>query len=385
MKNIQANYLLGIGGMGMSGIANYLHSKNQIVAGSDREYNRGRCLKLNEVGIEIHPQGGMGLEKFCEKYSDLKIRVISSTAVENSVPEVIYAKKNKLEFILRGDFLEYEFNTSKIPLGICGSAGKTTTSALLIHILKENNINPDFIIGGMLENIGNGGSGDSGIFISELDESQGNVSRYKPETLLFTNLFEEHKKLSELREDFSKMIEKMDENGKIILATRDKWLEEKFENRINYIKYDIKISRENLVNIVLNYNSEEYSIPLPGMHNYKNILLAVYGAETLKIKIEDSLKSLENFAGVEMRMKLVGKNEKLTLFNDFAHAPIEINTSYNSFKNLSKKMIYVYQPHGYTPTYLQKHELLEVFGSMRKEDILVLTDIYYGGEQLKKK
>lgn len=374
-----AYFILGIGGMGMSALANYLLDRGDPVEGTDREYFRGRCLALARRGLRVHPQGSGGLTAFVAAHPDRKIRVLASPAVEAEVPEMVAAKELGLAVVRRPDFLAGLFNAAPHRVAVVGSAGKTTTSALLAHILVACGKDPSYAIGGFIGDAPNGRCGRSGLFLAEADESDGSVVNYRPDLVLFTNLFPEHKPLEELRANFRTMFAGMPEGGRVLYSEMDPALGLSSPRNMSPVQGTLNPWSAGGEILEIQYGKKRYRIPLAGNHNYRNVELAVAGAHHLGVGFDDALKSLERFPGVEHRMAKFGEAAGVRVFCDFAHAPREIKASYESSTALGRRVVYVYQPHGFGPTHLQREPLVETFAAMRPEDALVLTDIYYGG------
>lgn len=373
-----AFFLLGIGGMGMSAIAHYLLDRGDLVAGADRQPNGTRCRSLIGRGVELWPQGAGGLKRFVRGQLGRQVVVVRSAAVEDGTPEMNDAVSLGLTVIDRVGFLSDRFNHAPKRIAVVGSAGKTTTSALLAHILVESGKDPSYAVGALIGSRPNGRYGHGEMFVIEADESDGSVVRYTADVVLFTNLFEEHRTLHELRESFLALFARMPAHGTILYAAMDDTLSRMTDRAM--------IAARGTVNhcsagetLVVTCGDRKTRIALAGAHNLPNVELAIAGAVHLGIPIRDALRALESFPGVEHRMAVVGHRDGVVVYTDFAHSPDEIHASYGSARSLGSRVIYVYQPHGYRPTHQQKAGLVEVFSNMREGDAVVLTEIYYAG------
>jgi UDP-N-acetylmuramate--alanine ligase len=283
----------------------------------------------------------------------------------------------------RVTFLTDIFNASKMRVAVVGSAGKTTTAALLCYILVACGKDPSYAIGGMIGKGANGRWGRSGLFVAEADESDGSVTRYQADLVLFTNMFPEHRTLDELRCAFGTMFGKMPDEGVILYSEIDEQLALTSQRQLLPV-VDLLALRSAGASLEVQWDHRTFKLPLAGAHNFLNVELAVAAANRLGIEPQESLRSLELFPGVEHRMVRVGETGGILVYSDFAHSPNEIRASYESSLALNHRVVYAYQPHGFKPTYMQRDTLAEVFGSMRPSDTLVLTDIYYGGGTVKR-
>lgn len=362
----------------MSALANYLLDRGEIVGGVDREYHRGRCVYLQQRGLVLHPQGEGGLALFVSANAGCEFFVIRSTAVEHDTPEMREADRLGLQVRNRVEFLTEIFNAARTRVAIVGSAGKTTVAALLSYVLFAVGIDPSYAIGGMIGSMPNGRCGHGGIFIAEADESDGSVVYYHPDLVLFTNLFKEHRSLHELRFAFQEMFTRMPQGGFVLYSDGDPTLMVESPRAMIQVGGVLQLCSAG-ASLSIRHGDSTYNVPLAGRHNFRNVELAVEGAIHLGVDVEDALRALESFPGVERRMTHLGQSSDVCVYLDFAHSPDEILASYSSAKELGRRVIYVYQPHGYRPTHVQREALVSVFDQMRFDDILILTEIYYGG------
>lgn len=381
----EAFFLLGIGGMGMSALANLLADRGDPVEGADREYFRGRSLRLVRRGVRVHPQGSGGLSDFVKRNPGARVRVVASPAVEADTPEMVEARSLELPVESRVDLLAALFAAARVRVAVAGSAGKTTTAALLLHILRASGKDPSWALGGYAGETPNGGSGRSGIFLIEADESDGKLDRYACDLALVTNLFAEHRPIETLRDDFAHFFARVGDDGQILFAEMDPVLGLMTKRRLTGIDGAVTLQSAEGDRLEIRLGRKLFRVPLPGIHNFRNVQLAVAGARELGVPIDDALRALEGFPGVENRMSVAGEACGVRVFCDFAHAPREIEASYAAARSLGRRVVYAWQPHGYAPTALQRDELLRVFAGMHPEDTLLLTDIYYGGGTVERK
>ena len=208
-------FFIGIGGMGMSGLAKILHSSGFKVAGSDRNLNGDYCERLAKLGVKLYQQDGSGIEAFMkdEGLTSKDLKVVKSTAVEDHVPDVVSANKLGVEQIMRSDLLALMFN-EKTGIAIGGTAGKTTTTGIVTWILKYTGREPSCAVGGIITGLDtNAFMGKGTDFVIEADESDGSIVKYNPYISLITNISRDHKPMSELKSLFTSFLNNTNKDG----------------------------------------------------------------------------------------------------------------------------------------------------------------------------
>lgn len=387
-------FFIGIGGMGMSGIALILHQRGFKVAGSDRNVNGEYCAKLKKQGIKIYSQDGKGIEDFIEA-NELDTRalvVVKSTAIEDTVPDVIVSNKLRIKQIMRSDLLAELFNKRK-GIAIAGTAGKTTTTGLLAWIMKYSGKDPSFSLGGLISDLDtNAFDGDGENFVIEADESDGSIVKYKPELSALTSISKDHKSVEELSSLFEKFFNNT--TGKKIACISD-------SGSNNFIKeYSGDVLTYGINNSLAHYNATDveytnsgasflmnktrFSVPLAGEHNVLNSVCALALADLAGVDLSIASSALEKFPGMKRRFEIVGEAGGVTVIDDFAHNPTEIAAAIKTARKTSDRRFYVYQPHGYGPTRFTLDELVKVLGSIDSNEHLFLDEIFYAGGTVKK-
>ncbi|MDY6862834.1 MAG: UDP-N-acetylmuramate--L-alanine ligase [Thermodesulfobacteriota bacterium] len=386
VKNI---HMVGIGGIGMSGIAEVLLNLGYRVSGSDMK-KTNITSRLAGLGAKI---------KFTHNESngeDADVLVIS-TAIKDDNPEIAAAKKRKIPVIPRAEMLA-ELMRMKYGVAVAGAHGKTTTTSLIATILTLADLDPTVVIGGKLNVFGSTaklGKGD--LLIAEADESDGSFLKLSPTIAVVTNIDLEHldfyKNLKRIRESFINFINKIPFYGLSIICHDDKNIRDlipAIEKRfityglsnnatlkaINIRQQGIKIS----FNVIWNgKNLGKINMKLPGIHNIYNALASICVAVEFDIDFKIIKEGLENFSGVERRFQIKGRGKKVLFIDDYAHHPTEIKATLEAARELKKGEIHViFQPHRYTRT---KYLFNQFPNSFNHADHLILTDIYPAGEQ----
>ncbi len=371
-KNI---YILGIGGSGMSSIGKYLKQKGLNVIGYDQRKSYVTNL-LKQDGIDV---------VFSESdipYDKNNLYIYSSAIpIESEKFSEFHDKKN---VISRPEFLKNLSRENKI-VGITGTHGKTSTTALLSHIFHFNNVNVSYIYGGVTNFNGIGGHyGDSDLpIILEADEAFNTFENIFISDLLVLNIDSDHldyfKNFNNYKDAFLKVMENVKDN--LIINNDDSVLQrlEDFNKSVRYGKNKdsdfLILTSEKFL-----YGSKEYVInsEILGDHFRSNMVGAIILAMKNGISIEKSLDAISSFPGVKRRTELIGIAKGISIYDDYGHHPTEMNATINSLKKITKNKLYVvFQPHRYTRT----KEYFNLFkNSLMKSDFSIVTDIYPAGE-----
>ena len=371
-KNI---YILGIGGSGMSSIGKYLKQKGLNVIGYDQRKSYVTNL-LKQDGIDV---------VFSESdipYDKNNLYIFSSAIpIESEKFSELHNKKN---VISRPEFLKNLSRENKI-VGITGTHGKTSTTALLSHIFHFNNVNVSYIYGGVTNFNGIGGHfGDSDLpIILEADEAFNTFENIFISDLLVLNIDSDHldyfKNFNNYKNAFLKVMENVKDN--LVINNDDSVLQrlEDFDKSVKYGKNKdsdfLILTPEKFL-----YGSEEYVInsQILGDHFRSNMVGAIILAMKNGISIEKSLDAISSFPGVKRRTELIGIAKGISIYDDYGHHPTEMNATINSLKKITKNKLYVvFQPHRYSRT----KEYFNLFkNSLMKSDFSIVTDIYPAGE-----
>ena len=391
-------HFVGIGGIGMSGLALIMQGMGFRVQGSDISSNKNiDRLKKNKIKIIVGHK-----KKNVERATILVI----SSAIKNNNPEVMWAKKKNLPIYKRGDMLAHIVSLTK-NIVVAGSHGKTTTTSLIAGIFSKGKLDPTIINGGVLNSFNHSARlGKSNWCILELDESDGSFIKVPPTYSIITNIDREHmdyyKSMDKLKNLFKDFIEKVPSFGKSIICIDDKNNNEiikkiKIKNFYTYgtspksqfhiknIKQFKKFS-EFSVNIKLpgknNTSIKNIKIPLLGLHNIRNSTAALAVATTIGISKEIIKQGLKDFKGVQRRFNKIFTYREAEFYDDYAHHPTEIREVLSGVKEAYKdeEIICVFQPHRISRLKDLKKEFSFAF---KKADIVILCPIYTAGEKIK--
>jgi UDP-N-acetylmuramate--alanine ligase len=407
MRNLNSKksiYLIGIGGIGVSGLANLLLKAGHLVQGSDLvENNAIKNLRKDGAIINIgHSESNIK--------GDIDVVVVSSAAKQEN-PEIKKAQELGIPIIHRSEMLSLLTSNHKV-IAVGGSHGKTTTTSLVSSIVEAGKLDPTIFIGGIWENINSNAKAGNGEYaIIEADESDGSLLNYRPHIAIVTNIEYEHvdyyKSLCELKQTFLEFTNRVSEDGLIVLCEDDENCRELrtliskraitygftetsdiLARNITYDKgrthFDVYIKNGDTKHKYIG----NFSIEKMGEHNVKNALAAVCVGIELGLAIEDIHSGLSNCKGVDRRMQLMAEGDllinnklfkDLTVIQDYGHHPTEILFTIQSLRNAYKKRIVtIFQPHRYSRT---KAFLNEFCSVLAKADYLLITDIYPGSEE----
>ncbi len=392
-------HFVGIGGIGMSGLAIIMKGLGFNVQGSDLNPNKNiERLKKNKIKVFI------GHKK--ENISNTTILVVSSAINKNNV-ELILARKKKLPIYQRGDMLAHIVSLIKKNVVVSGSHGKTTTTSLVSGIFSKAKLDPTVINGGVINSFKNSAKlGKSNWCLIESDESDGSFLKVSPTYSIVTNIDKEHmdhyKNLNSLKKSFIEFIEKTPSFGKSIICIDDKNNNEiiKKINVKNYLTYGtIKKSNFRINNIIQNkefssfdldinlpgkrsFSIKKIKIPLLGLHNIRNAAASAAICKIIGISSVLIKKGLNEFAGVERRFNKIKFYRGSLIFDDYAHHPTEIKEVLRGVKKVyeNNEIITIFQPHRISRLKDLKNEFTRSF---KNADKVILCPIYLAGEKLK--
>lgn len=386
MEKMNEQYhFIGIGGIGMSALANILLQKGVKVSGSDVSSSYVTD-QLQKKGAEIFIGHSSGNIKDPSA-------VIYSTAVKEENPEVKQARLHGVPFLHRSELL-HRLMQGYSPLLVTGTHGKTTTSSLLAHLLVDAGLDPAYAVGGMISSLNaNGGYGKGDYFVAEADESDGSFLHYVPFGAIVTNIDNDHldywKTLESMIEGFDKFINSVLSPQHLLWCGDDEILRGLKPKGFSYgfdDKNDLHIQnfrQDGWRNIFdISFEGVQYSeieIPLVGGHNVLNAA-AVFGLGIkTNIPEERIRKAFSNFKGVSRRAEFKGERGGIAVFDDYGHHPTEIFATLRAIKQAigHRRLVAAFQPHRYTRTRDCLHEFGEAF---ERADLLLLTDIYSAGE-----
>ena len=395
-ENLGIIHFIGIGGIGMSGIAEILFQSGYHVQGSDLKQSNN-TNRLEKLGIKVY----IGQKK--SNIIDAKIIVVS-TAISEKNEEFIAAKKMFLPIVHRSEMLG-ELMRLKQSIAIAGTHGKTTTTSLIAKMIEENGMDPTIINGGIISSLdSNARLGNGEWMVVEADESDGSFSKLNPTAAIITNIdlehLDYHKNEDNLENAFYNFVSSIPFYGFVCLCIdnpRTQRLISKLENKkvITYgmsANADIRATniyyKNNKMNFSLNIkNNKEFEenvykieFSMIGMHNIQNALATIATGIELKIPLTKIKNTLKNFTGVERRFQKVGNFKNTTIIDDYGHHPVEINSALSAARFLApeSKIIAIFQPHRYS----RLKDLFDDFCScFNKADHVFLLDVYAAGEK----
>lgn len=383
-KNIKKVHFVGIGGIGMSGIAEILLSRGFEISGSDKSLSE-ITKRLSNLGMKIY-EGHSS-----ENLKDADVLVYSSAVmIEN--PEVQEALKRKIPIIKRSEMLA-ECMRMQYGIGIAGTHGKTTTTSMVGLTLTEGGIDPTIIVGGKLSGLGgtNARLGKGEFIVVEADEFDRTFLKLTPTIAAITTLESEHldtyKDLDDIKSAFIEFANKVPFYGFVILCLDEPALQDIIpqinKKIITYglnVQADLRATdvefKNSTSSFTVKYHGEELgrlSIKIPGMHNVKNSLVAVCIGLELGVSFNIIKKALESFTGVYRRFE-VKYNKEIMVVDDYAHHPTETTATLAGIRaGWNRRLVAVFQPHLFSRT----RDFYQEFGrSFLNSDIFVCTDVY---------
>ena len=388
IQNGSKIHFIGIGGVGMSSLAQYLLSKGYKITGSDLKSN-AYIEKLKSMGVKVY------LGHSIENIEDDVSLVVSSSAVKNDNVEVIHAEKRNIQHIKRYQLLAYIVNKEK-SIAVAGSHGKTTTTSICASLLTNAGFDPTAIIGGKLRNINNNVIiGKSDYFIVEADESDGGFLLLSPYIGVVTNIDNDHLGFyGNFENEKIAFYDFMESSHLKVLNYDDPIIKQwsGFNKDDSVLTYSIKSKKADIYayDIALNEEGSIFSVKTPtkkiedlrikiiGMHNVSNALAVIGIAEILNIDEDAIRKTLLEFEGVDRRFTYIGNYNLLKVYDDYAHHPTEIKATLSAAKLLSDNVYAVFQPHRFSRTAYLMDDFAESFKDVRRVFIL---DIYPASEK----
>ena len=389
-------HFIGIGGIGMSGIAELMKKIGYTVSGSDIIESEN-VKRLKEIGIVV----SIGHHK---KNISKVNAVVYSSAVKQNNSEIKEAKKNKIPIVSRADMLA-ELMKNKKCIAIAGSHGKTTTTSLVGNILETGKLDPTIVNGGIINSISkNNKFGKGDWMVVEADESDGSFLKLPHQISIITNLDIEHldyyntsKNLISAFEKFIinlpfygvAIINEDDSNLRKIISKNDTRKIISYSNKnknadvfINKIIFEKEYSKFKLkFNIPINNISglQSYTIKALGLHNIYNSTSSIIAALLAGVKNNYIKTALTNYIGVKRRFTHLGKVNLSNIYDDYAHHPTEILATLNGAKQINKNIVVVFQPHRYSRTKILFDQFLKVLSKINR---LYLLDTYSAGEKI---
>ena len=396
-KAIGLVHFIGIGGIGMSGIAEVLHNLGHQVQGSDQS-DSANVQRLRDKGIAVH------IGHKAENLGDAEV-VVVSTAIRKDNPELVAAREKLLPVVRRAEMLA-ELMRFRNAIAIGGTHGKTTTTSMVATLLEAGNLDPTVINGGIINAYGtNARMGEGEWMVVEADESDGTFLKLPADVAVVTNIDPEHLdhygNFDAVRAAFRQFVENVPfygfgvmcldhpevqslvariEDRKVITYGENPQADVRFMN-VRYegtrSVFDVEIRRRRTGQTFL---LKQLALPMPGRHNVSNATAAVAVANRLGISDADIRKGLASFGGVKRRFTLTGEWNGIQVFDDYGHHPVEIRAVLKAAREACKgRIIAVHQPHRYT----RLSSLMEEFaGCFNDADSIMIAPVYSAGEDL---
>ncbi|MEI8572561.1 UDP-N-acetylmuramate--L-alanine ligase [Methylomonas sp. LW13] len=395
LGDIDKIHFVGIGGTGMSGIAEVLSNLGYTVSGSDI---KGSAVtdRLQAMGVKVY------FGHHADNVTDVDV-VVTSTAVDRTNPEIVTAYENRIPVIPRAEMLA-ELMRFRFGIAVAGTHGKTTTTSLTTMMLAEGGLDPTFVIGGRLNSAGaNAKLGLGKYLVAEADESDASFLFLQPMMAIVTNIDQDHMETyggsySKLKDTFLKFLHQLPFYGLAVMCIDDPGVCDVLPNVSKPVKtygvssyadvraVDIRQDGLRTHFTVLRWGDLpplQVTLNLPGWHNMLNALAATTIATALGVDDAAIVKSLAEFKGVGRRFQINGdvdfQGGKLTLVDDYGHHPRELAATLEALRQAwpTRRKVVVFQPHRYTRTRDLFEDFVEVLSSV---DVLILLDVYSAGE-----
>ncbi|OYW44623.1 MAG: UDP-N-acetylmuramate--alanine ligase [Sphingomonadales bacterium 32-68-7] len=391
-------FFSGIGGSGMLPLALILKGAGAAIAGSDRSRDQGRTPDkfawLEAQGFTLFPQDGSGIASADQV-------LVASAAIEDTVPEVVRARELGCLRMSRAELLAALFNAAPSGIAIGGTSGKSTVTGMTGWIMTRAGRDPTIMNGAVMKNFvspdvpfASARVGAGGVFVSEVDESDGSIALYRPHVAVLNNVSLDHKSLEELRALFGDFLAaapvaaiNLDDPESAALAHRAREVVgfglAAAEARISVSEWSD--GPAGLIATVvdrLDGSAHALALAMPGRHNLANALAAIAGAAAAGVTVSDAVEALASFAGLARRFDVIGTTPSgITVIDDFGHNPEKCRATLRTLKAHPGRVIAFFQPHGYGPLRQMGHELAETFAEeLGPDDMTLLCDpVYFGG------
>lgn len=368
----------------MSALAQFHVMGGGRASGSDRSFDRGQAEDLRRLlealGVTIVPQDGSGPASNPDA-------VIASTAIEEDNPDFAVARRLGITIIHRADMLA-RYVEEKKTIAVAGTSGKSTVVAMIFEILTAAGRDPSVITGGGLRAlearglVGNAVLGAGDILVVEADESDGTLVRYKPWLGVLLNVEKDHKEVPELVRLFTEFKGRC---GAFIVQSGSPGLESLEPGSRSFGSESGSVVRGE--NIQLGPRESRFQVrgltfhlPTPGRHNVENALAAIAACLEAGAALEACVRGLEEFKGVARRFERVGQAGGVAVVDDFAHNPAKVRAALAAAHLQAKRVLAVFQPHGFAPTRFNRQEFIDAFSeALGPDDVLWLPEIYYAG------
>ncbi|HET9629683.1 MAG TPA: Mur ligase family protein [Novosphingobium sp.] len=391
-------FFCGIGGSGMLPLALILRGQGAVVAGSDRSRDQGRTPEkfawLERLGFALFPQDGSGI-------TSAQQTLVASAAVEDTVPEVVRARELGCPRMSRAQLLAALFNAAPVSIGVAGTSGKSTVTGMIGWILTRAGRDPTIMNGAVMKNFvapdapfASARVGAGGVFVSEVDESDGSIALYDPTVAVLGNVSLDHKSLEELRQLFGDFLARsgtaainLDDADVAALAPRAaRTVSFALANPLADLGVSDIAEAPTAIAATLHDrrdgSAHALTLQVPGRHNLANALAAIAAASAAGVPVSQAVAALGSFSGLARRFDVVGTSASgVTVIDDFGHNPDKVGATLVTLKAHPGRVIAFFQPHGYGPLRQMGEELAATFARMLgPDDRVILCDpVYFGG------
>jgi len=402
MSQNRRYFFCGIGGSGMLPLALILRGQGHAVEGSDRMLDQGgnpqKFEFLRARGIALHAQDGSGLH-------DAGQIVVASAAVEDTVPDMIAARRLGAPVVTRAALLAELFNAAPRSIAVGGTSGKSTTTGMIGWVLTRAGFDPTIMNGAVMKNFVTdetpfasavvGDADKNGPFVSEVDESDGSIALYRPHIAVLNNIALDHKPLDELRALFTAfaagaetVIVNLDNAESAALASAlppEKVVSVSLGDTGADLVGDDLVPAPVGIAFTLRERATGDSLPVrlrvPGAHNAANAMVALAAARACGVSLPNAAQAISEFAGLRRRLELVGTAGGVTVIDDFAHNPDKIEATLATLHAFPGRLLVMFQPHGYGPLKMLREAFIDCFArNLGEEDVLIMPDpVYFGG------
>ena len=393
-------FFCGIGGSGMLPLALILKGAGAQVSGSDRSRDQGRTPEkfawLERLGFSLFPQDGSGV-------TSTAMTLVASAAVEDTVPEMVRARELGCPQMSRAELLSRLFNAAPARIAIGGTSGKSTVTGMVGWIMDCAGRDPTIMNGAVMKNYATPDApfasarvGQGGVFVSEVDESDGSIALYNPTVAALLNVSLDHKSLEELRDLFGDFLARaevaainLDDEEAAALAGRAKALVtfgiDTPLAMIGVQPGSIAEGSTGLSAAILDRrdgSTHALVLKVPGRHNLANALAALAACNAAGVPLAVAVAALDTFSGLARRFDVVGTSPAgVTVIDDFGHNPDKVAATLRTLKAHPGRVIAFFQPHGYGPLRQMGRELAETFArELGPDDLTILCNpVYFGG------
>ena len=397
MSPDKAYFFCGIGGSGMLPLALIVQARGFPVEGSDRSLDQGRTAAkfdfLRGRGVKLHPQDGSGM-------TSPRQTLVASGAVEEKVPDVQAARRVGAAVMSRAELLSELFNAAPHPVGVAGTSGKSTTTGMIGWILRRAGRDPTVMNGAEMKNFVTPDTpfasalvGKGEIFVSEVDESDGSIARYRPKVAVVNNISLDHKSMDELRQLFGGFVAKAETAVLNLDNDETRLLADSLpagraitfslsDIRADLIARDVAPAPDGVAfTVARGAETARVRLGVPGRHNVSNALAAIGAALACGTSLQIAAEALSEFKGIRRRLEVTGAGGGVTVIDDFAHNPDKITATLDTLHAFPGRLLVMFQPHGYGPLKLMKEAFVDCFAEKLAEgDVLLMPDpVYYGG------